>query len=456
MADQLTAFQQQAAASGILLEPITDPRILHEAAGVSGLKPNHAVKPVDEEQLKAVVTLANKYSVPAWIAWNASGNALRVAATAGQPILIDLSKMNKIVAVDSNSGSALVEPGVSFKDLADFLEQKGVHYAVDSGRNDEHSILGSIIDRSFGYTAYGDRLMMQCGMEVMCPDGGLVRTGMGALPRENTWQSFKYGFGPYEDGIFTQSSLAVPTKIGFWISPLPPKYLPFAVRVSSDAAYVEALDLCRDLRINQVVPNTIVAIDGASETAMLGGKNVASWNLFGALYGIPKNVAFTWEILTEAVGKIQGASLEELETANAAAMSPRAALMAGKPAAAWKVFERKYSGRYLRLVFVLPIDGEQSLDFVNQTKQAVATAGFEVVIEQGTSWRALLADVLIMFSPDKETQAVQCATNLLHKWAAEGVGVVRASPALMGASMESYSEGGLQGLNSRLMDVFAA
>ena len=62
---------------------------------------------------------------------------------------------------------------------------------------------------------------MHCGMEIVLPDGSLVRTGMGALPNPNAdpnqapedqepnvcWQLFNYGFGPYNDGIFTQSSL---------------------------------------------------------------------------------------------------------------------------------------------------------------------------------------------------------------------------------------------------------
>jgi len=75
---------------------------------------------------------------------------------------------------------------------------------------------------------------MHCGMEVVLPSGELIRTGMGALPDPSrphanglrpdqvpgnrAWQLFNYGFGPYNDGIFSQSNLGIVTKMGIWVS----------------------------------------------------------------------------------------------------------------------------------------------------------------------------------------------------------------------------------------------
>ena len=75
--------------------------------------------------------------------------------------------------------------------------------------------------------------MMHCGLEVVLPNGELLRTGMGALPDPTVagnglppheqpgnrcWQLFNYGFGPYNDGIFTQSNLGIVVKMGLWVS----------------------------------------------------------------------------------------------------------------------------------------------------------------------------------------------------------------------------------------------
>jgi 4-cresol dehydrogenase (hydroxylating) len=430
-----------------------DRRILAEALGVERPLPEQVARPQTEAALASVVKAASLNKIPVWVAWNATGNGLRVSNGEGQPVLLDLSRMNKIVELNADAGYALVEPGVSYNELAKQLSARGHGYLVDAGRDGDESVLGGIVDKSFGYTPYGDRVMMQCGMEVMQADGELMRTGMGALSKQNTWQLFKYGFGPYKDGIFMQSSLVVPTKMGVWLCPQPPRYKPFAMRITSDVGYAAAVDLLCNLRVNQVVPNTAVAIDGDSEKAMLGGDNITAWNIYGAFYGIPKVVDFLWKTLNGAVAGIEGAKLEDLAEHH---NSPRGLLMAGKPAPSWKNFLEKQQGRYLRLVFALPIDGQQSLDFVNQTKQAANAAGFDVAIEQITAWRALLPEVLLTVPAGKEADAVACGTALIQKWAAQGVGVVRASPALLPASQASYSVGGYQTLVDRLSKTFAA
>lgn len=89
-----------------------------------------------------------------------------------------------------------------------------------------------------GYTPYGDHWMMHCGMDVVLPDGTLWRSGMGGIPNpqadpnappheqepNETYALFNYGFGPYNDGIFSQSSLGIVVKMGIWLMANPGGY----------------------------------------------------------------------------------------------------------------------------------------------------------------------------------------------------------------------------------------
>jgi 4-cresol dehydrogenase (hydroxylating) len=54
---------------------------------------------------------------------------------------------------------------------------------------------------------------------------------MGALANAKTWQQYKYGFGPFVDGIFSQSNLGIVTKMGFWLYPEPEAYFSGTVMV---------------------------------------------------------------------------------------------------------------------------------------------------------------------------------------------------------------------------------
>ena len=99
------------------------------------------------------------------------------------------------------------------------------------------SIIGNAVERGVGYTPYGNHWMIHCGLEVVLPIRELVRTGMGALPDPSIpaekglrpdqqpgtrcWQLFNYGFDPYNDGIFTRSSLGIVVKMGLWLMPNP-------------------------------------------------------------------------------------------------------------------------------------------------------------------------------------------------------------------------------------------
>jgi 4-cresol dehydrogenase (hydroxylating) len=159
-------------------------------------------------------------------------------------------RMNKILEVNSKYEYALLEPGVSYFDLYEHLEANNTGLMLDGPDLGWGSVVGNALDRGVGYTPYGDHFMWQTGMEVVLPQGEVMRTGMGALPGSDTWQLFPYGFGPSPDGMFTQSNLGIATKMGIALMPRPSASMSFLITFDNENDLERIVDIMLPLRIN--------------------------------------------------------------------------------------------------------------------------------------------------------------------------------------------------------------
>jgi len=124
-------------------------------------------------------------------------------------------------------------------------------------------------------------------MEVVLPTGEVMRTGMGALPGNNTWQLFPYGFGPYSDGIFTQSNFGIVTKMGVWLMPPPAGYQVFLFTFPREEDLTTLVDIIRPLRIANVIANVPHLRHALQECAVQGTKREWCPEIEGA---IPEDV----------------------------------------------------------------------------------------------------------------------------------------------------------------------
>ncbi len=73
---------------------------------------------------------------------------------------------------------------------------------------------------------------------------------MGALPGSNTWQLFQYGFGPFPDGLFTQSNLGIVTKMGIALMQRPAASLTYLITFENESDLEQVVDIMLPLRIN--------------------------------------------------------------------------------------------------------------------------------------------------------------------------------------------------------------
>src|ERR1017187_10088240 len=205
-----------------------------------------AVAPNSAEEVSKVVRVANTLRIPIYPI--STGKNLGYGGSAPNlsgSVVLDLKRMNRILEVSERNHSALVEPGVSYFDLYRYIQEKGLKLWVDVPDPGWGSPVGNSLDRGGGYLLpqYRNHFDSHCGMEVVLANGEIMRTGMGALPGARTWQQYKSGFGPWIDGIFSQSNFGVVTKMGFWLLPAPDSYLVGTVTVPRYNDLIPLIDI---------------------------------------------------------------------------------------------------------------------------------------------------------------------------------------------------------------------
>ncbi|MCB2065283.1 MAG: FAD-binding oxidoreductase [Erythrobacter sp.] len=187
----------------------------------AGHHPAGAVAVESVQEVQAVLQIANDYRLPVFPI--ARGKNLGYGGTApvlAGSVVLDMSRMKRI-EFDERLGTVLLEPGVGFYDLYDYIQQHNLPYWLSTPGNSWGSVMGNALDRGVGYTPYGEHTKNICGLEVVLANGEVVRTGMGAFSDAPTWQAYPFGFGPGWDQMFVQSNFGVVTKMGMWLMPEP-------------------------------------------------------------------------------------------------------------------------------------------------------------------------------------------------------------------------------------------
>src|SRR3970282_1505541 len=77
-----------------------------------------------------------------------------------------------------------------------YIQERDLKVWIDCPDPVWGSLGGNALDHGVGYTygQYRDHFGSHCGMEVVLPNGELMRTGMAALANESAWADYKYGF----------------------------------------------------------------------------------------------------------------------------------------------------------------------------------------------------------------------------------------------------------------------
>ncbi|CAK7215106.1 hypothetical protein SBRCBS47491_002369 [Sporothrix bragantina] len=222
-----------------------------------GKAPVGGVRPQTVQEVQDVLRAANKFGVPLWVV--SRGKNLGYGGTAGvlsSSVTLDLHRMNRIIEINEELAYAIVEPGVSFFDLYEEVTRRKLKLWPSVPAIGWGSVVGNTLDRGFGYTPDGEHASAQCGMEVVLPNGEVMRTGMGAMTDSKLFALYKPGFGPSVDGLFYQSNLGIVTKIGIQMTPAPEAFCSVTVSVSEEADLVSLVDKLGDLMRRRIITNS--------------------------------------------------------------------------------------------------------------------------------------------------------------------------------------------------------
>lgn len=183
------------------------------------------VRPETTEEVSDIVKIANKYKIP--IVPRGGGADLVGGATIEGGILIDLTRMNKIIEINEKDFYCEVECGVTWGALLSELYKKDLTTGVLGPGSGFSATIGGGLSNStagFGSTKYGLVPNICLGVEVVLPNpqGTVIWTGAAANKYAKPF--CRYGVAPDFTGLFMgdAGTMGIKTKCSLRLFPNSP------------------------------------------------------------------------------------------------------------------------------------------------------------------------------------------------------------------------------------------
>jgi 4-cresol dehydrogenase (hydroxylating) flavoprotein subunit len=466
------------------LEEFYDP---YNLPSRTDFKPSAALFPTGVEQIQEILRIANAEKVPLWTVSQGRNNAYGGAAPRlPGAVLLSLRRMNKVLEIDEDCAYALIEPGVRFFDLYEAIRAGGHKLMMSVPDLGWGSVIGNTLDHGFGYTPYGDHTASQCGMEVVLANGDIIRTGMGAMNGNHTWQTYKKGFGPTPDGIFMQSNFGIVTKMGMWLLPRPECYMSCFVQCPKESDLGPLIEIIRPLVLDRTIPNYPIVgniLGGASMMSrrkdwydgdgplpysvlddMTRKLGMGRWNLRFALYGHEAVVDAQYKQVEAAFDKLPGAKLGGRKYAGATMADTVPAqdrTQAGVPGLDILTMVAWYGGEeggHLDFSPVAPLKGAEVVKQTALVRRVVESFGLDYSAGIIITPRSAVQICLLSFDKKDSRQverAFDCCKALVVEAAKAGYGEYRAHLEVMDLVAEQYdfNDHAFRRFNERLKDA---
>ncbi len=424
------------------------------------------VAPAAVEEVQAVVRAAHRLHVPIW-PMSAGKNLAYGGAAPLVPgtVVLDLKRMNRIVEINAEPAYAVEEPGVSFFQLHNHLQAHGLRLWQSVPGPGWGSVVGNGLERGIGYGYFDDQFANSTGLEIVLPDGELLRTGMGAMTNGNAGPLLNAGFGPLVDGLFTQSNYGVVTKMSRFLYPEPDYYMSCEVNCGEDGGLEEIVERLRPFKLDETIRHPVVItnleliasflsvrsqwFDGFGPipeeilTQLQKQLNLGRWNTSFALCGTEQRVREAWTRIEKTVGEIPSVEVHtRVYRPGDDIVHPRDQSQAGIPSLnEFGLVNWLGAGGHIDFSPVGPADAKHVREIHDLVRKRVHDFGFDHLCGfycQGRAFRFINTLVFAKTDPGAMKKVRELFEILVREAAAKGYGEYRTHLAYMDTVASTY------------------
>jgi 4-cresol dehydrogenase (hydroxylating) flavoprotein subunit len=162
-------------------------------------------------------------------------------------VLVDLSRLNRILQMDGELGLIRLEPGVTQGQLFQFLKDNDHDFFVPTtGAGPSGSLMGNALDRGFGITPVEDHFGAVRSVRAVLADGSIYESSLASLGMPMAQSSWKWGIGPYLDGLFAQGNYGIVTAATLALGRRPEHIEVYVFTLDEDGSLPAVTCRCRD------------------------------------------------------------------------------------------------------------------------------------------------------------------------------------------------------------------
>jgi 4-cresol dehydrogenase (hydroxylating) flavoprotein subunit len=245
--------------------------------------------PQTQQHITQIVAIANNYEIPIFPFSTGKnwGQGSKLPADKATKVLVDLKGLNKIIEINEQYRYAIIEAGVTQKQLADALLAAGSKYMLPvTGSGKDTSIVGNMIDR--GVTVFAHRNKLLLGTEIVLGSGQTVKTGYWHYFEQYKAKPFFFhaaGVGADLNGLFCQSNFGIITKI---VVQLTPRRKGTILHVEAkDTELAKLFDTFRELKEEDILQDGMLITNKNDPRTTTAGRYVytGDWIGFGSFNG---------------------------------------------------------------------------------------------------------------------------------------------------------------------------